>query len=149
MQVGTPSELYDNPVNVFLAGFIGSPATNLLTVPFLEGKARLGTRTIDLPAPAADALAKNGRSEVVLGLRPEALLLSTEQDGWPARVIVVEDLGADAYVFTEAQFPGATKEIVIRVDGRFPPSRGDLLFLKGDPEQTHLFDPVSGDRLPT
>ena len=148
-QVGTPSELYDDPVNVFVAGFIGSPAMNLLTLPFVDGRdARLGVRAIPLPDAAAALLRERGRTEVTLGLRPEAILVSTEAEGWPAKVLVVEDLGADAFVYSEVQFPGSTKEIVFRVDGRFPPKRGDLLYLQGDATQTHLFDPETGERLP-
>ncbi len=146
-QVGTPSELYDIPSNVFVAGFIGSPAMNIFTIPVSDGVARMGPRGIDLPKPAADELAKNRRSEVTVGFRPEDLEVTTPEDGWPVKVVVVEDLGADAYVYTELQVPG-NKEIIVRVDGRFPPKRGDVINLKGKREHMHLFDPETGERLP-
>jgi multiple sugar transport system ATP-binding protein len=146
-QVGTPSELYDNPANVFVAGFIGSPAMNLLTVPIVDGKGQLGQRKIELPAAAVKELSAQGRQTVIMGLRPEDLRLATAEDGWPAQVTVVEDLGADAFVFTDVQFPGSTQEIVIRVDGRLAPKRGEIIHVRGVPEHTHLFDPESGLRL--
>ena len=84
-QVGTPRALYDRPVNRFVAGFIGSPAMNLCEVPLGEnGSVSLGGQPVELGAAAAAA---DGRSEVVLGLRPEALELGAE--GIPADVEVV------------------------------------------------------------
>ena len=148
-QVGTPSELYDVPANVFVAGFIGSPAMNIITIPFVNGEARLGPKAVALPKPAADALASAGRTSVTVGWRPEDLRVVDDTDGWPAKVVVVEDLGADAYVYTEVGLPSGDKEVTVRVDGRIPPKRGDILYLKGISEHTHLFDPETGLRLPS
>src|SRR3989440_2922769 len=89
-QVGPPRELYDRPVNTFVAGFIGSPAMNLCTVPLRSnGTVRFGGEDVPVPRGAA-----NGRRSLVLGLRPESLDLAP--DGVQARVEVVEELGADA-----------------------------------------------------
>jgi multiple sugar transport system ATP-binding protein len=147
-QVGTPSELYDVPANVFVAGFIGSPAMNIFTVPVVNDQAKIGDVAIPLPAAAVAELKKAGHNEVVLGLRPEDLRVVSGTEGWAAEVIVVEDLGADAYVYSDLQLPGGVKEVVVRVDGRTPPRKGDVIHLTGVPEHTHLFDAQTGLRLP-
>src|SRR5712675_2318040 len=70
-QCDTPRHLYDNPVNQFVAGFIGSPAMNLQTVPLAEGGARIAGTTLPLPAAVRSAASRAGLSELVLGIRPE------------------------------------------------------------------------------
>src|SRR3954469_19001020 len=90
-QCAPPRELYDRPRNTFVAGFIGSPAMKFLTVPRGDnGSVAVGGVELALPAPASGG-------DVVVGVRPEALELAA--DGIGAEVQVVEDVGADAYVF--------------------------------------------------
>src|SRR3954449_8810658 len=91
-QFGPPRVLYTNPVNTFVASFIGSPAMNLLTMPVENGALSIGGEPVQVPAAAT----ANGRKSLVLGFRPEALDLAPE--GIPAEVEVVEEIGADAYV---------------------------------------------------
>ena len=152
-QVGTPSELYEKPANVFVAGFIGSPAMNIFDVPIVEGEGRLGPRGIPVPKAALDELDRQGRKEVTVGYRPEALEVVGADDGWPVEVVVVEDLGADAYVYAELKIPGATdaggKEVVVRVGRDAKPKRGEIINLRGKHENLHLFDPETGLRLPS
>ena len=138
-QCDTPRRLYDHPANVFVAGFIGSPAMNLCTLAVVDGRAELGGRELALPAGV------NGSREVVVGLRPESLELA--DDGLPGRVEVVEELGADAYAFCVAQLPGGEARLVARADARHPPASGDRVSLRPRFEEAHLFDPVSGERL--
>src|SRR4051812_16490425 len=88
-QCAPPRELYDHPANTFVAGFIGSPAMNFLTVPLgANGAVKVGGVAVALPEPA------RGRPEVVVGVRPESLEIAG--DGIAAEVQVVEDIGADA-----------------------------------------------------
>ncbi|HUI37717.1 MAG TPA: ATP-binding cassette domain-containing protein, partial [Gaiellaceae bacterium] len=102
-QVGTPRELYDRPVNRFVAGFIGSPAMNLCEVALgANGAVSFCGQRVELPVPT------DGRSAVVLGFRPEALELADE--GMPAYVEVVEELGADAFVFCSAQLEDGAEQ---------------------------------------
>ena len=136
-QCDTPRHLYDNPANVFVAGFIGSPAMNLCTVPFAHGCAELGGQKLTIPA--------GGSGEVVLGLRPEALELA--DDGLPGRVEVVEELGADAYAFCAADLPGGEARLIARTDARHPPRIGDRVGLRPRFDEVHLFDAESGERL--
>ena len=150
MQVGTPQELYDTPNNIFVAGFIGSPAMNLLEAPVAEGAIQLGDRAVPLPPVAAEALAKAGRTSAVLGMRPEDLRVTDSETSFPVEVQIVEGLGADAYVYTELAIPGGEpQDIVVRTDGRMHPARGQRLGLEVVEKHLHVFDPETGDRLTT
>jgi multiple sugar transport system ATP-binding protein len=140
-QVGPPRELYDRPANTFVAGFIGSPSMNLCTVPLgSNGAVSFGGEEVRLPAGAA-----NGRRTLVLGLRPESLELAPE--GVQARVEVVEELGADAFVFCSAELDGQTTRLVARTEARRAPERGAQVALRPRPDEAHLFDAESGERL--
>jgi multiple sugar transport system ATP-binding protein len=148
MQVGTPQELYDRPANHFVAGFIGSPAMNLIEAPVVDGHVRLGNKAVPLPGPAAADLAARGRSAVVMGMRPEDLRIVEDEASWPVEVLIVEGLGADAYVYTEVLLPGgARQQVVVRTDGRQHPKRGSMMSIRAVPGHVHLFDPETGDRL--
>ena len=140
-QVGPPRELYDRPANTFVAGFIGSPAMNLCTVPLgSNGVVRFGGEDVPVPRDAA-----NGRRSLVLGLRPESLDLASE--GVQARVEVVEELGADAFVFCVTELEGETTKLVARTEARRAPERGSQVSLRPRAEEAHLFDAESGERL--
>ncbi|SFT58433.1 carbohydrate ABC transporter ATP-binding protein, CUT1 family (TC 3.A.1.1.-) [Geodermatophilus amargosae] len=147
MQAGRPRELYDRPRNVFVAGFIGSPAMNLVELPVTDGGVRFG----DAVHPVErEVLGRAGSDRVVLGVRPEDLEVAGQ--GLPVEVDVVEELGADAYVYGHAQMDGADLDgqrhtVTVRVDGRRPPLKGDLLHVTPRTGQVHLFSTVDGERL--
>jgi multiple sugar transport system ATP-binding protein len=124
-QVGPPRELYERPANLFVAGFIGSPAMNLV------------------PAGAV-GIAANGK---VAGFRPEHVDIAGDGEGIPARVEVVEDIGADAYVFCSADLGGEQTRLVARTEVRDAPKQGERVALRPRAEEAHLFDPQSGERL--
>ncbi|WP_226356422.1 ABC transporter ATP-binding protein [Pseudonocardia sp. ICBG601] len=132
-QCAAPGELYDRPANVFVAGFIGSPAMNLLDLPVTGDGVVLGGVTVPVPRPVRD----DAGHAVTVGIRPEDL--RPADDGIPVEVDLVEELGADAYVYGRARIDGAEHPLVARVDGRRPPARGTGLHLVPDPERTHLF----------
>jgi multiple sugar transport system ATP-binding protein len=136
-QVGPPRVLYERPANLLVAGFIGSPAMNLCAVQVTNGAASFGG--VDVPVPS------NGRGTLVVGVRPEALELAAE--GIPARVEVVEDIGADAFVFCSAEFGGEQTRLVARIDVRHAPSQGERVSLRPRADEAHLFDPETGERL--
>ena len=144
-QCDTPRGMYDHPENVFVAGFIGSPAMNLFDVPVVDGGVMFGTATYPIER---DSLTGEGK-EVTLGVRPEDLAIGMEGDGLPVTVDVVEELGADAYIYgSTTETAGDVKPIIVRVDGRTPPKKGSVVHLtpkKG--EHVHLFNPESGLRL--
>jgi multiple sugar transport system ATP-binding protein len=141
-QCDTPRALYERPVNTFVAGFIGSPSMNLVSVPFDEdGHVSLGG--VELPIPASAAA--NGRRELLVGLRPESLELASE--GVPARVEVVEELGADAYVFCVSELTGETTKLVARTETKRAPERGERVALRPHADDAQFFDPETGARL--
>ena len=146
-QVGAPLELYDKPDNLFVAGFIGSPAMNLI-----PGKLRTnGALTFvaegglemplgDVHAAAHGIAASDGR-QVVLGVRPEHFVISP--DGAPAEVVVVEPTGSETLLAIRAG--GVELTCVLR--DRSLPKPGDLIHLRPDPGLAHLFDAATGRRL--
>jgi multiple sugar transport system ATP-binding protein len=145
-QCGTPRALYDRPANSFVAGFIGSPAMNLVRVPLAaNGSIALGSEQVDVGEALTAEARANGRDGVVLGLRPEALELGS--GGLPARVEVVEELGADAYVFCSALLSGEATRLVARTEARGVPARGASVTLRVRPDEAHLFDAETGARL--
>jgi multiple sugar transport system ATP-binding protein len=142
-QVATPQELYDAPANVFVAGFIGSPAMNLLELEIVTDGVQFGNQVLKVDS---SVLAKTKAKKVTVGIRPENLSVSTKS-GLAVEVDVVEELGADGYLYGHAQFDGATQDIVCRVDGRSHPHAGDKINLVVEGGLLHLFDIESGARL--
>jgi len=142
-QIGSPLELYDFPVNIFVAGFIGSPAMNFLPGTLRRNGAAAELELADgtrLQAPL-NAGGSDGQS-VVLGTRPEHLQLAAS-GGIPSRVVVLEPTGADTFV---ACRHGATDvAAVFRERHDFAP--GSTIHLVPDPRRAHLFDAGSGSRL--
>jgi multiple sugar transport system ATP-binding protein len=141
-QVGSPRALYDRPANVFVAGFIGSPSMNLMTFDIVDGGVRFGDTVYPVERSALDG---NGRARVTLGVRPEDLVPA--EHGLPVEVAMVEELGADAYVYGTTAFGGERHSVVARVNGRRPPRRGDLLHLLPSAGHVHLFSTEDGRRL--
>jgi multiple sugar transport system ATP-binding protein len=139
-QVGTPRELYDHPVNSFVAGFIGSPAMNLLEVPVVDGGVRLGDSMLPV-----DRSALAGANRVLLGVRPEDLVVG--ERGLPVEVDVVEELGADAYVYGHAVLDGESRPVVVRVPVRQLPAKGAVVQVTSVPGGAHLFSAADGRRL--
>src|SRR3954452_21166349 len=96
-QVDTPLALYDHPVNLFVAGFIGSPAMNLLEGKFNDAGADISGHSLAVPVSAVEKSQHSG--SITVGIRPEAFRVSAGTEGIPVKVTVVEELGADAYLF--------------------------------------------------
>ncbi len=138
-QIGSPLDLYDNPANLFVAGFIGSPAMNFLNGKLVKNGGGLQVQMADgllLPAPVSKAAAG---LEVIVGVRPEHL--SVRADGVRAEVVVVEPTGADTQIFCKVG--GSDVVAVVRERHEFKPGAAIRLF----PELTFLFDPSNGTRL--
>jgi multiple sugar transport system ATP-binding protein len=127
-QCAAPRELYRDPTNVFVAGFIGSPAMNLFTLPVLNGSVALGGWEIRAPRGI------NGPG-VVVGIRPEHLEVGGI--GFEIEVDVVEELGADAYVY--GRIVDSATPVIARTDGLDPPQRGSRVRLQPVPDHIHFF----------
>ena len=145
-QCDTPRSLYDRPANTFVAGFVGSPAMNLCSVPLgSNGAVSLGGVAVPLPEAARSAAASGGWDRVTVGLRPESLELAG--DGIAAQVEVTEEIGADAFVFCATEIAGERVRLVARVDAKHVPAQGARVSLRPSSDDAHLFDPVEGTRI--
>ncbi|MFJ3036240.1 ABC transporter ATP-binding protein [Curtobacterium pusillum] len=143
-QVGSPRDLYEKPNNVFVAGFIGSPAMNLLPADVVEGGIKFGS----LNHPIDRDTLSNARSgNITVGIRPEDVIVAQSGEGLPVTVDVVEELGADGYLYGHADVKGSRVDIVARVDGRSHPSIGDTIVVTPKQGHVHAFDTESGERL--
>ncbi|MEY4320294.1 MAG: hypothetical protein RLZZ471_235 [Actinomycetota bacterium] len=143
-QVDTPRNLYEKPVNAFVAGFIGSPAMNLLKLEKVSGGVQFGNMVL----PVSDAILKKASgNHIIVGLRPENLEVSKSK-GIDVDVDVIEELGADGYLYGTTKVEGPSHEIVSRVDGRVHPMRGDHVTLAPTSDAiVHLFDAETEQRL--
>ncbi|MDH4992241.1 sn-glycerol-3-phosphate ABC transporter ATP-binding protein UgpC [Aquamicrobium lusatiense] len=140
-QIGTPLDLYDRPGNLFVAGFIGSPSMN-----FIEGTVRLGQRaTFSGPEGFAmdldEAHGLEDGQHVVLGIRPEHLMIASE--GIPAEVAVVEPTGSETLVMAQC----GTQNVTCVLRERLSVKPEDTIYLNANTDALHLFDPQSGERL--
>ncbi|MBW3088649.1 sn-glycerol-3-phosphate ABC transporter ATP-binding protein UgpC [Bifidobacterium sp. 82T24] len=160
-QVGAPTELYDRPANVFVAGFIGSPSMNINVHPVVNGQAKIGDDTVDLPKDIVEKLTPEDDGKIVVGFRPEDADLATPEDAnaFQLHVVNVEDLGSDGYIYGNIVTDGSVAEqattvmgdqdkmTTIRVNPRKLPKVGETVRIKIDPEKMHLFSPSTEDRL--
>ncbi|HYY83385.1 MAG TPA: sn-glycerol-3-phosphate ABC transporter ATP-binding protein UgpC [Beijerinckiaceae bacterium] len=137
-QMGAPLELYDRPNNLFVAGFIGSPAMN-----FVKGKVEGGRFHADggMYLPLKNAPAASEGRPAVYGTRPEHFRL--DDDGVPVEVVVVEPSGSETQIVVR----GGGQEMVAVFRDRFLPHPGETIRINPDPNLVHLFDAETGQRL--
>ena len=143
-QSGTPAELYDEPDNMFVAGFLGSPAMNFLPVHLEGGSDGVAGRMADGTAvslPARPAIAARG--DVLLGVRPEAFALAPERSPFQLEVDLVEPIGAETHLHGTL----AGTRIVVAIPGRSRVLSGERLPVTFDPAAAQVFDPASGKRI--
>jgi multiple sugar transport system ATP-binding protein len=142
-QCASPRELFTSPINEFVAGFIGSPAMNLLPATTDGANAVYGSLRVPLTPDQLEALTS---AAITVGIRPNDLDIRAD-GGLNATVEFVEELGSEAFLYCAAD--GTDKEIVARTDGLSPLRDGDKVSLVPRPAGLHLFDTRSGARLPT
>jgi multiple sugar transport system ATP-binding protein len=152
-QCDTPLTLYDSPRNLFVAGFIGSPAMNLIEGNVQADGVHLGDYTVPVPR---ETLAKApNEKNLVLGIRPENFRVSDDPEsgeGIPIDVGVVEELGADAFIYgtlsgiAEDELITA-QQIVARIHASRPPARGESVRLLVDETHVHVFSKETEDRI--
>ena len=142
-QVGTPQELYDHPTNVFVAGFIGSPAMNFATTQTQGGNLMLGDTVLQLSGPVAQAAAdRPAGSELLIGFRPEHLDVADGRGDVvkiPATVDVVEYLGNEELIHAQT----AGNEIVALIPSERQVKAGEQIDLAVPHDKLHVFDPES------
>jgi multiple sugar transport system ATP-binding protein len=139
-QIGTPPELYDNPVNVFVAAFIGSPAMNFATAKAEDGTLKLGGTTLELSGSAAKAAAQNRGRDLLIGFRPEDLQLNGHGGSGvriPAQIDVVEYLGHEELIHAKSE----GHEIVALVPSDKKVQAGENVEFVIHVDKLHVFDP--------
>jgi len=169
-QLATPRELYDNPGNLFVAGFIGSPPMNFLPGTVEGDQLKLPFGTVTLPAEKAEKAA--GKGLLIAGIRPEHFAdaemaegtRSVEGSTFEAPVEVVEWLGNETYAYIPFEAPPEVQaqlqqlekdldgealrtQLVITLDGASRVKEGDTARIWVDASKFHLFDPESGENL--
>jgi multiple sugar transport system ATP-binding protein len=170
-QVGTPAELYERPKNLFVAGFIGSPAMNFMPASIEGGKVKLPFGEADVP----EGMSTDGSRKVIAGIRPEsfedAALVGEAKDrgsAFRANIDLVESMGSELYAYFTVEAEGMESEqlqdlakdagagevpqgeegqVVARLDAASKVKRGEEAELWVDTTRLHLFDPESGDNL--
>ncbi|WP_367714847.1 sn-glycerol-3-phosphate ABC transporter ATP-binding protein UgpC [Nitratireductor sp. GISD-1A_MAKvit] len=139
-QVGTPLEVYHKPANTFVAQFIGAPSMNMLPGNWAGKGVKLGDGLgIDLPERSASEGA-----DVILGIRPDDLVVTGGKGLFSGTVNIVEPLGADTLVYVGVN----GHEVIAKASGRKPPKAGEPVKLTAKSGEMHLFDAKSGEALP-
>ena len=124
-QVDRPRTLYNNPANRFVAGFIGSPAMNLVDVERVDGKLSVGGLAISLDEATAAAVAGQESPDFAVGIRPEHFMLG--DDGIPGEVTVVEALGSESFIHVKIAHQGQELVLVVQESGQSDIERGDVV----------------------
>jgi multiple sugar transport system ATP-binding protein len=140
-QMGTPLDLYDRPVNTFVAGFIGSPSMNFLAAT-ASGAHQVtidGGGVVEMPS-VTFAQGKN----ITFGVRPENLSVGAQGEGFAAKIVVIEPTGADTQVFCRL---GDKQDVMVMLRDRIAANPGDTIWLKPDLAKIHVFDTESGKRI--
>ena len=149
-QVDSPRRMYERPNNVFVAGFIGSPAMNIFEVEVAGDGAKVSGTTVPLPREVLAQVAAEGANKVMLGVRPESLEVVGQGQGFPVLVSVVEELGSDAFLYgdlPDVEIGIEGRDIIARVDPRRPPMKGDTVYLRPRESEMHVFSIATGQRL--
>jgi multiple sugar transport system ATP-binding protein len=142
-QCDSPRELFTRPVNTFVAGFIGSPAMNMLTCAVDEQGAEFSSLRISLTPEQRSALTSPW---LTVGMRPEGLHISPDDEGLRVTISTVEELGSDSFLYCAPDtHPDIT--VVSRAEGLSGAKAGDHVVLRPDPGALHLFDTATGARL--
>ncbi|MCS4489672.1 sn-glycerol-3-phosphate ABC transporter ATP-binding protein UgpC [Corynebacterium sp. ES2794-CONJ1] len=147
-QVGSPRELYDTPANVFVAGFIGSPAMNILDCSLEGNVATIGNARIPITDITRAAITPEDQGRITIGFRPEALeLVDASGDTIPVTLDFVEELGSDSFLYGHIEGTD-NKQLVIRAAPNIAPPRGTTIHVRVTPEGQHNFSASTGTRLP-
>ena len=148
-QVDVPRALYDEPVNAFVAGFIGSPAMNLMEGRMTSDGVSVASTVLALPRALVTAAADQA---VTVGLRPENLALAGDGQGIPVVVNLVEELGSEAYIYCQlagnvSETLSKAPDVIARVDPNKAPNSGERIELHAKEDSILLFDAESGARI--
>ncbi|MEU5218153.1 sn-glycerol-3-phosphate ABC transporter ATP-binding protein UgpC [Streptomyces sp. NPDC020807] len=147
-QCDPPRTMYDRPANVFVAGFIGSPAMNLFTLPLTDEGIRFGGSIVKVGESARKAA---DGDTVTLGIRPEHLDFHAKHSdkGLPVTFYTVEELGSEGFAYGRVDLGGGEEApMTVRTYGREEGLRGQTVRVLPREDEIHLFSAVTGERLP-
>ena len=152
-QVDTPRNMYDHPANVFVAGFIGSPAMNIGEFNVRGGYAEIGQARVPVPRSAVSQLSDADGGKITIGFRPESLTAAAPSDtsALQVKIELVEELGSDAYIYGRIDLTPDGAEslpVIIRADPHTAPARGSVINVGIQQGKEHFFSPSTGVRLP-
>ena len=150
-QVGVPKEVYENPKNIFVGGFIGSPPMNFLTGTLVKNKINIGNVSIAIPEKKMNVLRElgYGNKKIIMGIRPEDF---HDRSGFieisngaiiDVKIEVTELLGAEALVYSHI----AGQPLIARVHPQSDVKPGQVLTLAMDMNKVHFFDPKTENRI--
>lgn len=148
-QVGAPKDIYDEPENIFVGGFIGSPAMNFLNGTLKDGNFYLGEFPVRVPEGKLKLLGDYNNKELILGIRPEDIhdepvfLDASENSKFEATIDVAELMGAESYLYSKV----SDQDFIARVDSRTDVQSGNKLELAFDMNKCHFFDPEDEQRI--
>lgn len=150
-QVGAPKEVYDNPENIFVGGFIGSPSMNFLTGKLTDGYFVMNDIKIKVPEGKMKVLREQGYidKEVILGIRPEDIhdepvfIEATPETKITAQIDVAELMGAETYLYSKVD----NQDFIARVDSRTDIQGGERIELALDMNAVHFFDTQTEQRI--
>jgi multiple sugar transport system ATP-binding protein len=146
LQCASPRELFTRPANVFVAGFIGSPAMNLAGGTVSGDAVHLAGLDLPLRPDQRDATTS---ASVTIGVRPEGFdVVGPGEPGIEAVIDVVEELGSDTYLYADAGLNGEPVRLTVRREGLSSHTSGEKVTLRPLPGALHLFDTATGARLP-
>ena len=138
-QIGSPSEVYHSPANMFVAKFIGAPSMNMVSATLSDQKLTLQTgQTI------SGSWQNTGKRAVQLGIRPDDLTIVEEGNGLLNGIVAVQEpLGSETLIYVDTD----TGEVIAKADGRTPPALGAKVALSAPIETLHVFDAQTGDAI--
>ncbi|WP_188206768.1 ABC transporter ATP-binding protein [Alkalibacillus aidingensis] len=150
-QVGSPKEVFDNPNNVFVGGFIGSPAMNFFNGTIEDGSVQIADEKIAIPEGRMKVLRDQGYvgKDIILGVRPEDIhdepvfIDSAKDAAFDAEIEVAELMGSESYLYSRI----GDQEFIARVDARSTISPGDQVKLALDMNKAHFFDTETEERI--
>ncbi|MFC0469849.1 ABC transporter ATP-binding protein [Halalkalibacter kiskunsagensis] len=148
-QVGSPKSIYDAPENVFVGGFIGSPAMNFLQGKLKDGYFLIHDFKVKVPTAKLNVIKQYNNKDLILGIRPEdihddpALFSSDGYSNLQAKIEVSELMGAESYLYSKV----GDQDFIARVDSRTDLSAGTSLELAFNMNKVHFFDPKSELRI--
>jgi len=144
-QIGTPEDVYDTPASTFVAGFIGAPPMNLMPARLVDGQLAVAGAARIAPPPAMARAPQGGDGALLLGVRPEHLVLGGEGTVplLSGKAVVVEPLGSDTLVSLDI----AGTAVIARLPPRLIRHAGEAVSLAAAPGNLHVFDAASGRRL--